>query len=229
MIDAARRRFLKMLGAAPVGDLADSQADVVRLRQKLTQKTQPVASGVPFTFGQFEYENQTNLVGSKKWATIDKMVADPHVKGGLLEKTNALQNAQWAIQPASDKPKDVEIADFVSANLLRTSSEKFGREYWCQTSWRQRLFEIIAALEHGFSMFQISSRLASGRGGTRRVWDRIHWLEPSSVDPTGWSLSDTDDFLGVYRTYSEASAQYRSTEWKYNELLPADEIALYTW
>lgn len=181
----------------------------------------PVASGVEISWGQFEREKNDALRGSARHDTIEKMLSDPHVQQALRVSTLPLVNAEWSVKPASDDARDVEIAEFVSANLLRTTSDRYGRDFWAQTSWKaQRLPEILDMLASGFAMFHVSTR----RVGAKLVYDRIQWLEPSSVDPKGWVLDDTDNLLRVKRTYGYPSGRYAL-----EEALDVRDLALYVW
>lgn len=183
-----------------------------------SERHAPQQSGVPLTFGQFEYETNSKLRGDSRWEVLAKMEHDPAVKAAIRKMTLPLVNAEWKIEPASDDPRDIEIAEFVSANLLRQSSDKFGRDYWAQSSWKgQRLPEILRVLPDGFSMFAKSTRVV----GTKVVYDRVQWLEPSSVDPRGWELTDTDELIRVKRTYNS------NNKFKFWEPIEAAQIALY--
>ena len=203
-------------------------------RQRFDESQQQVASletrsrfgkersaGTAMTYGSFEYEQNRLLRGDERWDTLAKMVTDPHVKGAVVQKTAPLVRADWEIKPASEDDRNVEIAEFCSANLLRQSTERFGKEYWVQTSWEgQRLPEILNFLETGFAIFNKTWR----RAGTKMVYDRLQWLEPSSVDPRGWKLDDVDNIVQIERTYSDPKDEY-----KYFEPLLPEDLALYVW
>lgn len=177
-------------------------------------------SGVDILSGQFNVEYNRNMRGAKKWETLEKMESDPHVKSGLNIKMLPLLAADWEIVPASDEPRDIEIAEFVAANLLRRSGEKYGREYWTQTPWQQRLFEILDMLRAGHSLFAKTWR----RVGTKRVLHRIQWIEPESIDDYGWMLDERDNITGFKRCYRRPDGRY-----VYNEILDAKDTALYVW
>lgn len=208
-----RERLMSRLGLAPASQMAALQREVVRLRQARS-------SGVEMNWRSFDYEDTAALKGSKKWDTLNKMENDPHVKGALRVNILPLLTAEWEIRPASDEPKDEEVAEFVSANLLRTTGDKYGTDYWTQTSWTQRLNEILQMLRDGFSMFSPSFR----RVGSKLVYDRIQWLEPGSVDPRGWILDDIDNIVSIERTYTTPTNQRRLLD-----PLRAKDIALYVW
>ena len=199
------------------------EGEVSHLIAEKTRKRQmsPVASGVETNFGEYLYEKNEKLRGSSRWDEYDGMMADPHIKASVRSYTHALTKAEWEVKPASDKPRDEEIAEFVAANLLRVPSDRFGSEFFCSSPWKtQRLPEIMANMEHGFSMFAKSTKVVKGK----LVYDRLQWLEPSSVDPSsGWHTDELDNLLHVKRTYRAGMG----TTYKYNEKLEAHQIALY--
>ncbi len=204
------------------GRVDELESSNVVLRHRLNA-AKGIASGVEIgSLGSFEYEYNQLLKGTKRWATLDEMESDPHIKGALRANTLPLQRATWRYSPASDKPRDKEVAAFCDANLLRISSDQFGREYWCQTSWAaQRLPEILQFLSHGFSAFHKSVRVV----GTKRVFDRLQWIEPSTISGSQpWKLDEFDNILGVNRTYSTPTQQFR-----YDDFIPAEQLALYVW
>ncbi|MCP4002716.1 MAG: hypothetical protein GY725_00840, partial [bacterium] len=63
------------------------------------------------------------------------------------------------------------------------------------------------------------------REGSKVVYDRIHWLEPSSVDPMGWVLDGSDNLERIERTYSDAQ-RFRQG-FKYQETLPIEQVILF--
>ena len=179
----------------------------------------PDSSGVDMSFGQYDYELNAALKGKRKWDTLEKMSVDPAVHEGVYLHVLPAITADWTIESESDRAIDKEAADYASVNLLRTTSEQFGREYWCQTSWRgQRLPEILRMLNDGFAMFKKSTKQVNGDW----VYDRLQWLEPSSVDPAGWRLSRVDEIEQILRSYSDP----KDTAYFWNEI-DASEIALY--
>lgn len=179
-----------------------------------------VASGVDMTFGQFGYETNTDLRGSTRWETYAKMEADPHVKAALRSNMLPLMLADWEYVPASDKAVDIEAAELCNANLLCQADNRYGEKFYLQTSWLQRLFEILDMLRSGFSMFAYTMRPQ----GSKIVYDRLQWLEPDSVDPYGWEIDDQDNILRVNRTYKDATDRYR-----YKDPIEADRLVLYPW
>jgi hypothetical protein len=204
-------------------EVNDLRATVSALssRLELVRSKQRHSSGVPMSYGEFDYEANAKWSGSAKWLTLDKMETDPQVKESLRVNTLPLITAEWEYEPASDDPRDIDIAEFVSANLLRTTSDKYGREYWIQTPWEQRLYEILRMLRDGRSIFASSMRQV----GTKKVYDRLQWIEPATVDGMRpWQIDKYDNILGVNRTYTTPDDEY-----EYEKFLPAEQIKLYTW
>lgn len=217
----ALRRWLMPEVSREIASL-EGKIRSLSLEASSAKRTLREASGVPITWGEFDYELNEAFRGTTKWTTLAKMTSDPHVKGALRVNTLPLINAKWEIKPATEDARDVEIADFVAANLLRKASEKYGREYWTETSWTaQRLPEILSMLEYGFAMFAKSWRPVGGK----QVLDRMVWLEPSSVDPHGWMIDDaTDEFRGVKRTFRRPGGTP-----ELQKPIGAEDLALYIW
>jgi len=205
-------------------DFLPSRRRIARLETQLAQSrrlTPPQSSGAEITFGKFDREFTSAMKGSKKWDTLDKMQADPHVKGGIDGAVLPLLTAQWDITPASDDPRDIEIAEFCAANLLRRSGDSYGKEYWTATGWQQRLLEILDMLASGFSVFHKTWRVV----GDKVVYDRLTWLEPRTIDSfDGWVVDeDTGDLLGITRAYTTNRGQY------VRRRVDVGELALYAW
>jgi len=200
---------------AEIAHLAENQ-------KKFGRGGKPIASGVELGYGTFEYDTNTALQGVAKHAIFDQMEADPHVKGVLLDRALPLLTAEWEIKAASDKPKDVEIAEFCSANLLRTPHDKYGQEYWIETPWKaQRLLEILSMLLDGFALFASTWK----RVGSQVVYDRLQWIEPSTIDGTQpWDIDDEDRILAVNRKLTTPQQNFL-----YDERIEADRLKLYVW
>ena len=216
------RDLLRRVGLAPAADVEEIRQSLAVMTDRNRMLGARLASGVPMSFHAFTYEMNARLKGALRWDVYDQMVSDPAVKQALRCNTLPLINGRWEIKPATDEPRDIEIAEFVAANLLRQSTKAYGREYWCETSWKaQRLPEILDMLRAGFSMFAKSTREVNGK----IVYDRLQWLEPQTVDPHGWTLNKkTDDIEIVARTYRDTWDQSF-----FLEPIKAAQIALYVW
>jgi hypothetical protein len=90
-------------------------------------------------------EYNSDLFGLKGLQVYDKMrKSDGTVRGTLrLAKTPVLA-AQWGMKPASDNVRDVNIRDFVWANL----------QTWMSTSLPQFVTEALLMLDFGYYMFE---------------------------------------------------------------------------
>ncbi len=178
-----------------------------------------VGAGTSQTAGMLTYEENTALRGSKKWELFERMENDPHVKRSLRETELPLRTARWEVKPAGDSPRDMEIAEFVGANLLRASGPKYGRAYWTQTSQAQRMTEIMRMMPDGFSLFHKTWR----RVGTKKVYDRLKWLEPLSLAYNPWIFDGDDNLLGIRREYRNGAGDWIT------ETINAKDTALYVW
>ena len=203
-------------------ELAAEIAHLQEMQQKFPGRGKQVAAGTKMGWGEFQYDPNSVLHGAAKYGIYDKMEADPHVKGVLLDKALPLLTAEWEIKPASDKAKDVEVAEFCAANLLHKPSDRFGRDYWIETPWEaQRLPEILTMLNNGFALFVSSWK----RVGTRVVYDRLQWIEPSTIDGSQpWVIDDKDHIVAVNRKLTTPQQQFI-----FDERIEADRLKLYVW
>lgn len=196
-------------------------SDRMAVRLAVTQAKMRAASGVAMSGGQFTYEANTKLRGKDRYDVFRKMECDPRIAAALQGARLPLILADWKFEPAGKSAKDEDVAEFCNSVLLHVPSDKYGREYWTLTSWKaQRLPEILSMLSNGFSAFHKSWRVVGGK----KVYDRLTWLEPKSVDPSGWDISDQDEILRVRRTFLDPSLAAHT--W---EPIEADDLALYPW
>ena len=216
-----RERVAGALGLPTMAQVDSLHGEINMLLEDRRKRTMnATASGVEIDFGRYLYEKNKKLQGDERWSEYAAMVNDPAVTSALRGVSLPLIKAEWEIKPASDDERDVEIAEFCAANLLRQPSDRFGSEFFCTTPWRsQRLPEILDCLESGYSMFAKSTRVVNNK----LVYDRLQWLEPSSVDPMGWKLDKNDNIEQVKRTYADALDVF-----KYLDPLEAWQISMYT-
>ena len=171
---------------------------VKRLTAKVQEAKKTKQSGVDQQMGRFGIETNANLSANARYAIYALMEHDAHVQGALDEGKHPLQLADWSMLPASDKLKDKNIAEFVNVNMFDAVSERWSKEYHQLTPWKsQRLPEILEMRQAGFAMFFNHMKVVD----TKRVFSWMKWLEPTSVDPSGWSLNDNDELVEVKRTY----------------------------
>jgi phage gp29-like protein len=88
--------------------------------------------------------NPDSLINRKGYQIIDKMRIDEAVKSALTLKKQAVIAPGWTIEPASDDPKDIEIAEFVEFALSKMRG-----------SISNMLMQILLALDYGFSINEI--------------------------------------------------------------------------
>lgn len=104
------------------------------------------APGTQFFAGYISGEEyNTKLQGQAGIKIYDEMRrGDGMIKATMLAVTLPIRQAIWRIEPASDDPKDVEIAEFVSDNL-------FGG---MEITWADFLRQALLHLMFGFMMFE---------------------------------------------------------------------------
>jgi len=200
-----------------LGFVTKEQAVELAIRARTRGAT---AAGVDVTMGRFTYEAAPNFRDSKKFVTLDNMENDPHVKDILDAAILPLLTGKWEVTPASDSPKDIEVAEFVAAVLLGVPSDRYGFDYYCQTSFQQRITEECDALRVGYSIIVPSYR----RVGVKVVYDRLQWLEPDTLDPyLGWELDDNDNIIAINRQYMSPKMRWAQ------ERIEAKDLRLFVW
>lgn len=198
-------------------DVARKKA--VQLAAKMGQAQRP--SGVEILNGKYIIDDNSKFRGVERYETIQEMMLDPHVYAIYERAVLALVRAEWKFEPASQSAKDLEIAELCDANLLCQGGEKYGGQYWCQAPWKgERLPAILDMLPNGFSMFNKTWRVV----GSKRVFDRLHYLEPKSVDPYGWKLDEQDNLVSVLRSYNKPDSTRL-----HQEETPIEDLAIYPW
>jgi hypothetical protein len=143
---------------------------------------------------------------------------DPQVAKELFSNTFPVIAADWSVEPASDDPRDVEIAEFCSANLLNQGGDTYGRDYWQKTPWKGRLRDILRFLQNGHSIFQVVLR----RQGRFIVYDKLKYLNPESVER--WHFDEIDNLEYLLRTYTDSKGEHRNLE-----RVDAADLVIYTW
>ena len=104
------------------------------------------APGTQFFAGYISGEEyNTKLQGQAGLKIYDEMRrSDGMVRATMLAVTLPIRQAIWRIEPASDDPKDIEIAEFVSNNLFNGMS----------ITWADFLRQALLHLMFGFMMFE---------------------------------------------------------------------------
>lgn len=124
----------------------------------------------------------TDLQGGKQYEIYDKMrLADGTVRAGLNVVKLPLLAADWFVEPATETPRDVEIAQQIQDNLLDGMS----------ASWYDTLRHVLLALDYGSMPFEKVWELRDGVIALRKLAPRM----PKTV--TNWLLDDHGGFAGI--------------------------------
>ena len=155
--------------------------------------------GVPLIGGDINLDHNSNL-DSYRWrgsyddiGIVDQMVReDPVAQAIKLAWTLPLLSVQWSIEPGSDDPKDVEVAEFVRSALFEH----------LQGGWHTFLEQAVSFTWRGLSAFEIVARYDKELGATvidqlapRLPWTIYQWSRyadgrygfeqwPDPADPT---------------------------------------------
>lgn len=101
---------------------------------------------------------------SGRVAEYDKMKrSDAQIKATLLSITLPIRQAKWYIDPASDKPEDIEIAEKVQNNLFNGMS----------ITWDDYLRQALSFLWMGFSTFEKVFEFKDGLIQYRKLAPRL--------------------------------------------------------
>ncbi len=89
--------------------------------------------------------NPDDLIVKKGLYTYDKMKDDEVVKIALLVKKTIMLSNNILVEPSSQSPIDIKIADFITYNLFDRLKTPFNR----------RLESMLSALDYGYSVSEI--------------------------------------------------------------------------
>ena len=127
------------------------------------------------TFGQY---NPDDLQGRKGFKIYDKIRIDDQVKASLSLKVNAVLASGWDIEPASQDPADIEIAEFVKRSLEGIKG-----------TINDKLKEVLTALDFGYSVSEIVWKLEeAGEDAGKITIDKIKGKKPHNY------YFDADEF-----------------------------------
>jgi SPP1 gp7 family putative phage head morphogenesis protein len=149
--------------------------------KKFAERKRPEvgASGVTNFQGVIDTDEYvSDLKGSQLYTTVDKMRwSDASVQAALLMCELPIRSAEWDIQPASDDPLDVEIADFVKDNL-------FNGLFLC---WEDTLRQILLMHPYGCMVFEVIYKFTEdGKIAWRKWAPRLpKTIERWNVDENG--------------------------------------------
>lgn len=150
----------------------DQEADWGSTGQRFLTKallSEWTESALAILHGTFDY-NPDELVRDKgKHVRVyQEMTKDPYVKAGLAIKKLSVCRLPTTIVPASDAPKDVEIAEFVEAQFEKMS-----------TSWYTLLWGVMDCANVGYSIGEINYRIVDrGRWKGKVGWDSVKSKDP---------------------------------------------------
>jgi phage gp29-like protein len=93
------------------------------------------------------------LRGGRWHRTIREMSEqDPTIAGILFAIEMTIRRAEWSIQPASDSPEDVEIAEFIEGAMFRD----------LRPEWENTLSEILSFLPYGWAVLEVVYKRRTG-------------------------------------------------------------------
>lgn len=122
-------------------------------------------------------EYNYNLMGRNALRTWDEMrKSDAQVKMSLKVVQEPVKALSYHVQPASDDAKDVEVADFVSANLFEV------------LRWKTTLGEILTHLPMGFAVFEKVFAFGPINGTDRIYMSKFAFRKQTSI--AKWEAGD---------------------------------------
>ena len=144
------------------------------------------------------------------YAEYDRMrLSDGTVRGGIEAIKQPLMAAAWFVSPASDSPEDVEIAEFVQANLI---------DGGMTTSWDDTLRNILLFLDYGSMPMEPVWEIRDWRGSPA-VWLRkLAPRLPATI--TEWRLDDNGGLLGIVQDVIKGTATEQL-------VIPRDKLLLF--
>ena len=131
--------------------------------------------------GRIAPYNPDDLIGKRGYAIYDQMQRDAQVQACLMIKKLAVLSRGWEVHPASNDPRDVEVADFV----------RFALESM-RGSILDVLYNVLDALAKGFSVLEMNYSVLDGEPYSGRVG----LASIKAKDPSTFAF-DTDEYLNV--------------------------------
>lgn len=132
------------------------------------------------TFHDF---NPDLLVRTKGLNVYDQMRLDDEVKAALTLKKQAVISPGWDIEPSSEDPRDVEIAEFVEDTLNRIDG-----------TVENMLMQVMTALDYGYSVVEKVWKIQD-KGEFK---EKIVYKSFKSKKPHNYEF-DTDEFGNLKR------------------------------
>lgn len=124
--------------------------------------------------GGYVYEEfLPNLRWPRAGKVYKEMADNDPVVGGILYLAEMyIRNVDWIVERASDKPVDIEAAEFLESCMNDM-----------ETSWADTICEILSMLTYGFSFHEIIYKIRRGPNETNRKYrskytdGRIGWRD----------------------------------------------------
>lgn len=178
-----------------------------------------VASGFSTSGGVPDLDYLDELQFPEYLEEFKRVANDAEVAKVIRETTQPIINADWCVEPASEDPRDILIAEFIAASRYQQEGETYGVEFWAETPWEDRLRDALRFLVNGFSVFQHIYRSQ----GRYTVLHKMKYLLPTSI--TRFKPGpEPDTFEGIIRNYIGWDGE-AATE----ELVKMDDLTFYTW
>jgi hypothetical protein len=159
-------------------------------------------SGLKHFSGMVNEEFLKELQGSAGIKLLGEMRDNHPVIGGFMHAIEMLvRNVQWTIEAVSDKPEDVENADFISSCLDDM-----------EVSWQDTISEILSFLVFGFSYHEICYKIRSGPSSndpltrSRYKDGKIGWSKIAGRSQDSlyrWDITEDGRIIGMCQHVTE--------------------------
>lgn len=127
-------------------------------------------------------EYNSKLSDTQGISIYDEMrKSDGTVKAVVMATSLPVRRAKWFVQPASDDPRDQEIADFVSTCLFDQMS----------ITWDDFLRQALLSLPLGVMVFEKVFEIRTIDGKERVIWKKFAPRLPKSIQR--WQLKNGED------------------------------------
>lgn len=165
------------------------------------------APGTQFFAGYISGEEyNTKLQGQAGIKIYDEMRRnDGMVKATILAVTLPIRQAIWRVEPASDDPRDIEIANFVSDNLFTGMS----------ITWADFLRQALLHLIFGFMMFEKVLKVENDKILYKKLAPRL----PKTL--WRWNVDEEMNLISVTQFVQKGSAFVHVD-------IPAEKLLLFT-
>lgn len=148
----------------------------------------------------------TAMAPPARWSNVEKMrKSDGSIKAALLAVTLPLLSVEWRVSPASDDPRDEEIAAFIEDDLKGMS-----------TSWPEYLRELLLYLADGVRPYEPVWELRDdGKIHLRKMAPR----PPATVLADGWLTDDHGGPAGIKQLAPDGDTEIT---------IPIDDLVIFT-